>query len=85
MEIVEMIVSRLLDFGIPGGDTSIAKTVALPAAIAVDMLAQHKITVSGVHRPVIPEIYNTILDRLSTLGIRMEEQYGLDVNRMINR
>lgn len=81
----EMIVSRLLDFGIPGGDTSIAKTVALPAAIAVDMLAQHKITVSGVHRPVIPEIYNTILDRLSTLGIRMEEQYGLDVNRMINR
>ncbi len=81
----EMIVSRLLDFGIPNEDTSIARTVALPAAIAVDMIAQHKLTITGVHRPVIPEIYNTILDRLATLGIQMDEKFGLDVKDMIDR
>ncbi|NLE63008.1 MAG: saccharopine dehydrogenase [Bacteroidales bacterium] len=81
----EMIVSRLLDFGEQNGDTSIARTVALPAAIAVDMLAQGKINVTGVHRPVIPEIYNTILNQLDTLGIRMHEQYGLSINKMIDR
>jgi hypothetical protein len=49
------------------------------------MLAQGKIKVTGVHRPVIPEIYNTILDQLDTLGIRMHEQYGLSINKMIDR
>ncbi|MBP7103315.1 MAG: saccharopine dehydrogenase NADP-binding domain-containing protein [Bacteroidales bacterium] len=81
----EMIVSRLLDYGIPNGDTSIARSVALPAAIAVDMLAQGKLTVTGVHRPLIPEIYNTILDQLATLGIQMHEQFGLDEKFMIDR
>ena len=81
----EMIVSRLLDYGIPNGDTSIARSVALPAAIAVDMLAQEKLTVTGVHRPLIPEIYNTILDQLSTLEIKMQEQYGLDEKFMIDK
>ncbi|MDY0016087.1 MAG: saccharopine dehydrogenase C-terminal domain-containing protein [Bacteroidales bacterium] len=81
----EMIVSRLLDYGIPNGDTSIARSVALPAAIAVDMLAQGKLTVTGVHRPLIPEIYNTILNQLATLGIHMQEQFGLDEKLMIDR
>ena len=81
----EMIVSRLLDYGIPNGDTSIAKTVAYPAAIAVDMLAKGKLNVTGVHRPVIPEIYNTLLDQLATLGIQMQEEFGLDVKHMIDR
>ena len=81
----EMIVSRLLDFGIPNQDTSIARTVALPAAIAVDMIAQNKLNIKGVYRPVIPEIYNTILNRLATLGIEMEEKFGLDVKDMIDR
>jgi saccharopine dehydrogenase-like NADP-dependent oxidoreductase len=79
----EMIVSRLLDFGVPDGDTSIARTVALPAAIAVELLAEGN-DIVGVHRPVIPEIYNPVLDKLSVLGIKMQETYGLDVSDMID-
>jgi saccharopine dehydrogenase-like NADP-dependent oxidoreductase len=80
----EMIISRLLDFGIPNGDTSIARTVALPAAIAVEMLAEGN-PIVGVHRPVIEEIYNPILDKLAKLGIKMQEIHGLDVKEMIDR
>lgn len=75
----ELIKSNLLDFGTLKTDTSIARTVALPAACSVDMILKNKITVTGVHIPVIPEIYNPILDQLETLGIKMEEQYGLAV------
>ncbi len=81
----EMIVSRLLDYGIPNGDTSIARTVSLPLAIAVDMLANNQLQLKGVYRPILPEIYNTILDNLLTLGIQMEEIFGLDTKDMIDR
>jgi saccharopine dehydrogenase-like NADP-dependent oxidoreductase len=79
----EMIVSRLLDFGFLGGDTSIARTVALPAALAVELLAEGS-NLAGVYRPVIPEIYNPILEKLAVLGIKMQETYGLNVRNMID-
>ncbi|MDR1458609.1 MAG: saccharopine dehydrogenase NADP-binding domain-containing protein [Bacteroidales bacterium] len=79
----EMIVSRLLDFGFVGGDTSIARTVALPAALAVELLAEGS-DIVGVYRPVIPEIYNPILDKLAALGIKMQENYQMDVSNMID-
>jgi saccharopine dehydrogenase-like NADP-dependent oxidoreductase len=79
----EMIVSRLLDFGIPNGDTSIARTVALPAALAVELLAEG-CDIVGVHRPVIPQIYNPVLDGLALLGIKMQETYELDVSDMVD-
>lgn len=73
----EVIRSRMLDFGTPATDTSVARTVALPAAIGVEMILNGEIGVKGVYRPVIPEIYNPILDELEKLDIRMEEEYGL--------
>ncbi|HOI87796.1 MAG TPA: saccharopine dehydrogenase C-terminal domain-containing protein [Lentimicrobium sp.] len=73
----EVIRSRMLDFGTPATDTSIARTVALPAAIGVEMILKGEINVKGVFRPVIPEIYNPVLDALEKLDIRMEEEYGL--------
>jgi saccharopine dehydrogenase-like NADP-dependent oxidoreductase len=73
----EVIKSRMLDFGTPETDTSIARTVALPAACAVDMILEGKINITGVYIPVLPEIYNPILDQLETLGIKMVEEYGL--------
>jgi saccharopine dehydrogenase-like NADP-dependent oxidoreductase len=80
----EVIRSRMLDFGTLSTDTSIARTVALPAAIAVEMILDGKITIKGVHVPVIPEIYNPVLDQLEVLGIKMVEEYGLPVSEMIN-
>ena len=70
----EYITSTLLDYGIPGGDTAVARTVALPAAIAVKMILQGDIESVGVHIPVIPEIYNPILDELEKLNIRFNEK-----------
>jgi saccharopine dehydrogenase-like NADP-dependent oxidoreductase len=79
----EVIKSSMLDFGSPSTDTSIARTVALPAAIAVKMILEKKIQVSGVHRPVIPQIYNPVLDELKTLGVEMKEEYGLPESEMV--
>jgi saccharopine dehydrogenase-like NADP-dependent oxidoreductase len=80
----EVIRSRMLDYGSPSTDTSIARTVALPAAIGVEMILSGKITETGVHIPVIPEIYNPVLDQLETLGIRMVEEYGLPLTENIS-
>jgi len=79
----EVIRSRMLDFGTLATDTSIARTVALPAAIAVEMILQGEIRVRGVHVPVIPEIYNPILDQLEKLDIRMVEEFGLPISENI--
>jgi saccharopine dehydrogenase-like NADP-dependent oxidoreductase len=79
----EVIRSRMLDFGTLSTDTSIARTVALPAAIGAEMILSGKIPVKGVHIPVIPEIYNPVLDQLETLGIKMIEEYGLPLSENI--
>lgn len=79
----EVIKSRMLDFGTPKGDTSVARTVALPAACGVEMILKGEITTRGVHIPVIPEIYNPILDRLETLDIKMVEEFGLPLSETI--
>jgi hypothetical protein len=73
----------MLDYGSPSTNTSIARTVALPAAIAVRMMLENKFQITGVHRPVMPQIYNPVLDELKTLGIEMIEEYGLPESEMI--
>ena len=80
----EVIKSSMLDFGSPSTNTSIARTVALPAAIAVKMILEKKIDLKGVLRPVLPEIYNPVLDELKTLGIEMKEEFGLPESEMIS-
>jgi len=79
----EVIKSSMTDFGSPQTNTSISRTVALPAAIAVKMILEKKIEITGVHRPVLPQIYNPVLDELKTLGIEMKEEYGLPESEMI--
>lgn len=79
----EVVSSRMLDFGTPATNTSIARTVALPAAMAVKMILTDRIKLRGVYRPVLPEIYNPILDELALNGIKMEEKYNLPVDMMI--
>jgi saccharopine dehydrogenase-like NADP-dependent oxidoreductase len=79
----EVIKSSMLDFGSPSTNTSIARTVALPAAIAVRMILEKRIAVKGVCRPVVPQIYNPVLDELKTLGVEMKEEYGLPESEMI--
>ena len=70
----EYITSTLLDYGILNGDSAVARTVALPAAIAVKMILEGKIDITGTHIPVIPEIYNPILDELEEMDIIFKEE-----------
>jgi len=70
----EKITSTLVDFGIPYGDTSMARTVGLPCAVAVRLILQGKINMTGVHVPVVPEIYEPVLKELEELGIRFTER-----------
>ncbi|HDM67190.1 MAG TPA: saccharopine dehydrogenase, partial [Thermoplasmatales archaeon] len=56
--------STLVQYGEVGGDSAVAKTVALPAAIAVKHILNGTISLTGVHIPTLPELYNPILDEL---------------------
>lgn len=70
----EAITATMIDFGIPHGDTSMARTVGLPAAIATRMILHGEISgLTGVHAPVIPEIYEPVLAELAGLGISLTE------------
>jgi saccharopine dehydrogenase-like NADP-dependent oxidoreductase len=71
----EKISSTMVDTGIPGGDSSMARTVGLPAAIATKMLLQGKLSLTGVHIPVLPEIYEPVLAELETLNITLVERH----------
>jgi saccharopine dehydrogenase-like NADP-dependent oxidoreductase len=71
----EKITSTLVDFGIPGGDSSMSRTVGLPAAIGVKLILEGKIGLTGVQIPVEPEIYEPVLEELEELGIRPEERW----------
>jgi len=70
----EKITSTLIDFGIPNGDTSMARTVGLPAAISTKLILEGKIEKTGVHIPVQPEIYIPILQELKELDIAFKEK-----------
>jgi saccharopine dehydrogenase (NADP+, L-glutamate forming)/spermidine synthase len=70
----ERIVSTLIDYGVPGGDSSMSRTVGLPAAIGARLILEGKIRAAGVQVPVLPEIYVPILEELEALGVRFEEK-----------
>ena len=69
----ERITAIMKDFGIPHGDSSMARTVSLPAAIAVRMLLEGKIAERGVVIPVMPAMYEPILDELESMKIGFTE------------
>ncbi len=71
----ERITSTMVDFGIPDGYTSMARTVGLPAAIAAAMILRGEISLAGVQIPVVPEIYEPVLAELEAQGIRFVETW----------
>jgi len=65
--------SLMVDYGVEGEETSIARTVALPAAIATRLILEGKIKETGVQIPVKSEIYKPVLKELENIGIKFEE------------
>ena len=70
----ERIHSTLIAFGEPGGDSAMARTVSLPAAIGVRMIMHGELKLTGVQIPVVPEIYEPVLAELTRLGIECKER-----------
>jgi saccharopine dehydrogenase-like NADP-dependent oxidoreductase len=70
----ESVYSTLIDFGVPNGDSAMARTVSLPAAIAVRMVLEGRLRLTGVQIPVVPEVYEPVLAELERLGIVCRER-----------
>ncbi len=68
------ITSTLIDFGIPHGDSAMARTVSLPLGIGIKLMAENKINLTGVQIPTQKEIYKPILSGLEQLNIKMIEK-----------
>ncbi|MDN3204945.1 saccharopine dehydrogenase C-terminal domain-containing protein [Algoriphagus sediminis] len=68
------VVSSLVCKGEDSVHTAMAKTVGLPLALAVDKYLDGEISLTGLHIPVIPEIYHPILDALEKFGIEFKEK-----------
>ncbi|HVM89853.1 MAG TPA: saccharopine dehydrogenase C-terminal domain-containing protein [Puia sp.] len=54
--------------------TAMAKTVGLPLGIAAKLILLGKITLTGLHIPILPEIYNPVLAELKKHHIHFEEE-----------
>ncbi|MES2627355.1 MAG: saccharopine dehydrogenase C-terminal domain-containing protein [Bacteroidota bacterium] len=54
--------------------TSMAKTVGLPLGIAAKNMLNGTFNLTGVHLPILPEIYQPILDELHQNGIIFSEK-----------
>jgi len=68
------ITSSMAIIGKDQEETAMSITVGTPVAIAVKLLLTGKLNLTGVHTPVIPELYNPILEELKTFGIRFVEE-----------
>ena len=55
-------------------NTSMAKTVGLPVAIAAKLILNGKITNKGVLIPTISDIYNPVLEELTNFNIDFIEK-----------
>jgi saccharopine dehydrogenase (NADP+, L-glutamate forming) len=53
-------------------NTAMAKTVGLPLGIAARLVLEGKINLTGVHIPIVPELYMPVLKELEDQGIRFE-------------
>ncbi|MEA3356424.1 MAG: saccharopine dehydrogenase C-terminal domain-containing protein [Candidatus Bipolaricaulota bacterium] len=69
----EKIISTLIDYGHPNGDSSMSRLVGLPAAIAAKLVLHGEINLTGVQVPVLPEIYAPVLAELEQLGVAFTE------------
>ncbi len=70
----DLITSTLIDYGIPNGDSSMARTVSLPLGIGIKLMSENKINLTGVQIPIFKEVYTPVLKELETQDIKMVEK-----------
>jgi saccharopine dehydrogenase-like NADP-dependent oxidoreductase len=68
------IISSLVVYGKDSVHTAMAKTVGLPLGIAAKLILNGSINLSGIHLPIIKEIYEPVLKELAANGILFDEE-----------
>jgi len=68
------VTSEMVNIGEDQTYTSMSNTVGLPVAVCAKLILQGKIKLTGVHIPILPEIYNPILDELEAFNIVFKEK-----------
>jgi saccharopine dehydrogenase-like NADP-dependent oxidoreductase len=66
--------SSLVVYGEDSKNTAMAKTVGLPLAIAATLILKGELALTGLHIPIIPEIYSPVLKELEKNDIVFEER-----------
>ncbi|MDB5245650.1 MAG: saccharopine dehydrogenase [Segetibacter sp.] len=66
--------SSLIVKGEDNVHTAMAKTVGLPLGIAAKLILDGTITTTGLHIPILPNIYNPVLKALEKHGVVFEEK-----------
>lgn len=66
---LDTLVSTLVELGEPNGDSAMARTVGIPAALGALFILDRKWTSPGVHKPVSPSLYEPLLAELKAHGI----------------
>jgi saccharopine dehydrogenase-like NADP-dependent oxidoreductase len=64
----------MVDYGRPGGDSAMSRTVGLPAAVGARYILEGRINQPGVHIPVSKGIYEPVLEELERLEIGFTEK-----------
>lgn len=67
-------ISTLVLKGTDALNTAMASTVGLPLGIMTRLLLQEELFLTGVHIPVMSQVYLPVLKELETLGIRFVEE-----------
>ena len=70
----ETITSTMIEYGTPGGDTAMARTVGVPCGIATQLILDGKITRKGVFAPLTADIYEPIIEILEKEGMSCKEE-----------
>ncbi|MBS1607089.1 MAG: saccharopine dehydrogenase NADP-binding domain-containing protein [Bacteroidetes bacterium] len=68
--------STLIVKGEDSSHTAMARTVGLPLGIAARLILEGKIGLTGLHIPILPEIYDPVMHELGQLGIRFTHTTG---------
>ncbi|WP_420387375.1 saccharopine dehydrogenase family protein [Roseivirga sp.] len=77
--VTKQIRSAMVATGENARETAMSKTVGLPLAIAIRLFLEGKVEARGVQIPIIPELYNPILEELDQQGFQfIEEEVTLE-------
>ena len=71
----EIRTSTLVEYGVPGGYSAMARLVGVPCAVAVRQILDGTISEPGIHAPVTPKFAFSIMDELKDkFGIKLTEK-----------